>query len=74
MDDDTNTDEISSVQTTLGYLSALNSLFENGLLSHTPVKSSEDTFLTTMGTGMNFFIEWYNETIVTGNINHEVLN
>ena len=34
--------EILLVKTTYDYLSALNSLFENGLLSHSPVRSSEE--------------------------------
>ena len=40
------------------YLEACNMLFENGILSHTPILSASSTAITNMENGFKYFCEW----------------
>ena len=48
------------------YLQALNSLFENGFLSHERIESADCLLLQRMETGYQFFVQWLDYALEKG--------
>ena len=54
----------SSLDLTVQYLQACNKMFENGILSHTPIKSTDSTVLHNIDEGFHFFMGWCDDAIL----------
>ena len=63
---DTKPEDASSASLVLKYLKALNSLFENGFLSHEKIESSDSPLLQRMEAGYNVFVQWLDSALEKG--------
>ena len=58
--------DVDSACCTLRYLESCNLMFENGLLSHERVESSDSKVIQNIHLGFKFFCDWLDSVIESG--------
>ena len=60
----TNPNDKCSLELTVQYLQACNKMFENGILSHTAIKSADSVVLHNIDEGFHFFMGWCDDAVL----------